>query len=152
MYGVRKRQQKYSDIIKQDSVVLDEIFGQLLLINFNEDKHMVDEAFMKYVNGKSHKFGRSWRGANALYFPLNVNNSHWLAIKIDCINTEVVVFDCSLGCLSENAMDEVMLPIQTMIPLVLRKSKVFEHIKESLNATWQYRRRRDLPQNSTYVY
>ena len=61
------------------------------------------------------------------------------------------MFDYGLGCLFENVMDEVMLPIQTMIPLVLRKSKVFEHIKESLNATWQYRRRRDLPQNSTYV-
>ena len=125
MYGVRKRQQKYSDIIKQDSVVLNEIFGQLLLMNFNEDKHMVDEAFMKYVNGKSHKLGRSWRGANALYFPLNVNNSQWLAIKIDCINTEVVVFDCSLGCLSENVMDDVMLPIQTIIPSVFRNLKFF---------------------------
>ena len=101
---------------------------------------------------KSHKFRRSWRGANALYFPLNVNDSHWLAIKIDCISTEVVVFDCNLRCLSENVMGKVMLLIQTIILLVLRKFKVFEHIKESRNATWQYRRRRDLPQNSTYVY
>ena len=74
------------------------------------------------------------------------------AIKIDYINTKLVVFDCSLGCLSENAMDEVMLLIQKINPLVFCKSKVFEHIKESLNTTWQYRRRRDLPQNSTYVY
>ena len=86
---------------------------------------MVYDAFMKYVNGKSHKFDRSWRCVNALYFPLNVNNSHWLAIKIDYINIEVVVFDCSLGCLSKNAMDEVMLLIQTMIPFVLRKFKIF---------------------------
>ena len=58
MCGVRKRQHKCYDIIKQDSIVLDETFSQLLLINFNGDKHMVDDAFMKYVNGKSHKFER----------------------------------------------------------------------------------------------
>lgn len=152
MYGIRKRQNKYHDIIKQDCVVLDEIFGQFIRINHGSNKDVIDVAFMKYFDGTSHKFGRSWRGANSIYFPLNVGEKHWVAIKIDIINTELVVFDCNLECFSESEMEKFMLPIRTMIPLILRHSNFFGHIADSLNAPWQYRRPRNLPHNTRYVY
>ncbi|GMN47333.1 hypothetical protein TIFTF001_016509 [Ficus carica] len=37
MYGIRKKQSKYRDVINQDVVILDDIFSQLLVINANED-------------------------------------------------------------------------------------------------------------------
>lgn len=96
MYDIRKRQQKYPDLIKQDVVVLDEIFWQLLRGNYNEkNREIIDVALMAYVNGKSPKMGKSWKGANALYFISNIGDNHWITIKVDLINLELVVYDCT---------------------------------------------------------
>lgn len=150
MYGIRKRQQKYPDLIKQDVVVLDEVFWQLLRGNYNEkNREIIDVALMAYVNGKSPKMGKSWKGANALYFVSNIGDNHWITIKVDLINLELVVYDCNFALNSEKKMDDHMVQFQKMIPLLLRESGYFNHISEYNETTWQYRRPRNIPQSSS---
>ncbi|GMN59685.1 hypothetical protein TIFTF001_028781 [Ficus carica] len=69
--ALRKRQHKYSDIINQKAVVLDEVFGQLLVSN-SYDSDAIDDYLRKYISGEVPKMGKSWKGTKALYFPFNV--------------------------------------------------------------------------------
>ncbi|GMN27153.1 hypothetical protein TIFTF001_049347 [Ficus carica] len=62
MYGIRKKQSKYRDVINQDVVILDDIFSQLLVMNANEDGIIYD-ALMTYVKGDTPKMGKCWNAA-----------------------------------------------------------------------------------------
>ena len=103
MYGIRKKQSKYRDVINQDVVILDDIFSQLLVMNANEDGIIYDD-LMTYVKGDSPKMGKCWNGATALYFPYYLfdmldtdvaekeRGKHWVLVKADLITAELVVF------------------------------------------------------------
>ncbi|GMN48068.1 hypothetical protein TIFTF001_017236 [Ficus carica] len=158
IYGLRRRQHKYSDIINQNAVVLDEVFGQLLVSN-SYDSDVIDDYLRKYINGKVSKMRKSWKGTKALYFPFNVgekenlqNNhlrggKHWFTVKVDLVELELVVFDCNIGCYNKIQMDKFMKPIKKMIPLMLRESGFFNDLINHLNTPWPYRRPCDHLQN-----
>ena len=155
MYGIRKSQSKYRDVINQNVVILDDIFSQLLVMNANED-HIIYDALMTYVQGNSPKMGKCWNGATALYFPYNLfdmldtdvsekeRGKHWVSVKVDLVNAELVVFDCNLKFTEKVKLDRFMEPVQKMIPLVLQKSGYFGHLDPS---PWPYRRPTNHPQN-----
>ncbi|GMN30964.1 hypothetical protein TIFTF001_049652 [Ficus carica] len=67
MYGIRKKQSKYRDVINQDVVILDDILSQLLVMNANEDGIIYD-ALMTYVKSDTPKMGKCWNGKKAFYF------------------------------------------------------------------------------------
>ena len=54
-----------------DVVILDEIFGQLLVMNANENE-IIDDCFMTYVRGDIPKIRKCWNSAKTLYFMLNL--------------------------------------------------------------------------------
>ena len=155
MYGIRKKQSKYRDVINQDVVILDDIFSQLLVMNANEDGIIYDD-LMTYVKGDSPKMGKCWNGATALYFPYNLfdmldtdvaekeRGKHWVSVKADLITAELVVFDCNWKFTEKVKLDRFMEPVQKMIPLVLQKSGYFGHLDPS---PWPYRRPINHPQN-----
>ena len=155
MYGIRKKQSKYPDVINQDVVILDDIFPQLLVMNASEDFNIYDDLMM-YTRGDSPKMGKSWNGAKALYFPYNLfdmldtdvtdkeRGKHWVSVKVDLINAELVVFDCNWKFTEKTKLDRFMEPVQKMIPLLLHKSGYFGHLDPS---PWPYRRPINHPQN-----
>ncbi|GMN48437.1 hypothetical protein TIFTF001_017608 [Ficus carica] len=157
-YGLRRRHHKYSDIINQNAVVLDEVFGQLLVSN-SYDNDAIDDYLRKYISGEVSKMGKSWNGMRALYFLFNVeekenlqNNhlprgKHWVMVKVDLVKLELVVFNCNIGCYNEIQMDKFHKPLQTMIPLMLRESGFFNDMISHLNTLSPYRFPRDHPQN-----
>ncbi|GMN36059.1 hypothetical protein TIFTF001_042352 [Ficus carica] len=157
-YGLRRRQHKYSDIINQNPVVLDEVFGQLLVGNSYACDAM-DDYLRKYISSEVPKMGKSWKGTKALYFPFNVGEKenlqnkhppggkHWVTVKVDLVELELVVFDCNIGCYNEIQMDKFMKPLQKMIPLMLRESGFFNDMISHINTPWPYRRPCDHPQN-----
>ncbi|GMN55672.1 hypothetical protein TIFTF001_024794 [Ficus carica] len=114
-YGLRRRQHKYFDIINQNVVVLDVVFGQLLVSN-SYDSDAIDDYLRKYISGEVPKMGKSWKGTKALYFPFNVgekenlqNNhllggKHWVTVKVDFVKLKLVVFDCDIGCYSAHVI------------------------------------------------
>ena len=57
-YGLRRRQHKYFDIIYQNTVVLDEVFGQLLVSN-SHDSDAIDDYLRKYISSEVPKMGKS---------------------------------------------------------------------------------------------
>ncbi|GMN54712.1 hypothetical protein TIFTF001_023844 [Ficus carica] len=123
MYGIRKKQSKYRDVINQDVVILDDIFSQLLVMNANEDGIIYD-ALMTYVKGDTPR----WENVG----------------MVDLITAELVVFDCNGKFNEKVKLDRLMEPVQKMIPLVLQKSGYFGHLDPS---PWPYRRPINHPQN-----
>ncbi|GMN73722.1 hypothetical protein TIFTF001_052228 [Ficus carica] len=154
MYGIRKKQSKYRDVINQDVVILDDIFSQLLVMNVNEDGIIYD-ALMTYVKGDTPKMGKCWNGKKAFYFMYNLydildtnvtekeRGKHWISVKVDLITAELVVFDCNCKFTEKVKLDRFMEPVQKMIPLVLQKTGYFGHLDPS---PWPYRRPINHPQ------
>ncbi|GMN19897.1 hypothetical protein TIFTF001_045249 [Ficus carica] len=154
MYGIRKKQAKYRDVINQDVVILDDIFSQLLVMIANDDA--IYDSLMSYVKGDSPRMGKCWNGAKAIYFPYNLydisdtnvaekeQGKHWVSVKVDLISAELVVFDCSWKFTEKVKLDRFMEPVQKMIPLLLQKSGYFSHLNPS---PWPYRRPINHPQN-----
>ncbi|GMN56995.1 hypothetical protein TIFTF001_026110 [Ficus carica] len=148
MYGIRKKQSKYRDVINQDVVILIDIFSQLLVMNANEDVIIYD-ALMTYVKGDTPKMGKCWNGKKTLYFMYNLydildtnvtekeRGKHWVSVKVDLITAELVVFDCNWKFTEKVKFDRFMEPVQKMIPLVLQTSRYFGHLDPS---PWPYRR------------
>ena len=154
MFGIRKKQSKYRDVINQDVVILDEMFSQLLVMNANDDGE--HDTLMPYVKGDCPELGKCWNGAKALYFPYNLfdisdtavpgkeKGKHWVSVKVDLTTAELVVFDCAWKVTSQAKLDGFMKPVQKMIPLLLQKSGYFGHLSPS---PWPYRRPTNHPQN-----
>ncbi|XP_062101590.1 uncharacterized protein LOC133807345 [Humulus lupulus] len=80
--------------------------------------------------------------------PLNIRDHHWVAVKVDLQALELIVYDCSIGATSSKEMDALMLPLQTMIPTMLRVSSQFEDIAQCLHKPRTYTRLLSVPQNS----
>ena len=149
LFGIRKRQHEYQDIIPQDAIILDEKFTQLVIINFNSNPGIIDEEISQYILGNHpHFWGKKWKGSKKLYMPLNIKGHHWVAVKVDLQALELIVYDCSIGATLPKEMDTLMLPIQTMIPTMLRVSSQFEDIEQCLHKPWTYTRLLSVPQNS----
>ena len=72
---------------------------------------------------------------------------HWVTVKVDLVEQELVVFYCNIGCYNEIQMDKFMKPLQKMIPLMLRESGFFNDMISHINTPWPYRHPCDHPQN-----
>ena len=118
--------------------------------NFNSNLDVIDNELSRYISGESpHLWGKKWKGAKKLYMTLNIKNHHWVTVKADIQTLELIVYDCSIGATSAKEMDVLMLPLQTMIPIMLLKSLQFQEIAQYLHKPWTYQRLLDVPQNST---
>ncbi|PON50408.1 hypothetical protein TorRG33x02_314560 [Trema orientale] len=134
MFGTRKRQQNYPDVIKQDSIILDDLFSQLALSNFTTHPNTPDEAQLRYIAGLSpNHWGRPWKGARKLYIILNLRDKYWVTVKANLEAYEIVVFDNNnIEVTIEKNMDEAMLPLCTMILVMLKIPRDFQHIVDHL--------------------
>ncbi|KAL2509852.1 uncharacterized protein Fot_33499 [Forsythia ovata] len=91
LFHIRERAIKYANLFRQDCVVLDSNFWQLVE-NVFEDRVKIghnnsDEAFAKmlvhYVEGVAPNLEKLWKICRYLYLPYCVPNSHWFAVVID---------------------------------------------------------------------
>ena len=148
MFGIRNRQKKFANVIDQRSIILDEVFNQMVQINYQISPENPDDELMRYAYGASPPdWGTPWKGAKKLYLPFNVADNHWVAVCVNLEERHLKVFDCSVGATTKANMDKAMKPICKMIPVMLRQSGQFEHIRDHLNAPWPYQRPKEVPQN-----
>ncbi|KAF4367621.1 hypothetical protein F8388_011260 [Cannabis sativa] len=67
LFGIRKRQHLYQDVIAQDAIILDEKFPQLVTINFKSNPDIIDNELSRYISGESpHFWGKNWKGAKKI--------------------------------------------------------------------------------------
>ena len=127
LFGIRKCQKTYVDLIPQDVAILDEMFTQLVTIVAHQRREGTEvdpstlDTLLSYVQGKSPTHGTSWIDARAVYMPLNIRDNHWV-VKIDLEEYEFILFDCSLDSSIESHIQSVMEPLQLVTPYLLHKT------------------------------
>ena len=73
LYLLRKRIDKYRDLLPQDVVIMNDLFAQMLIGNFLEYKReglakfILDAELIDYAKGKKIQRGRPWSKCKALY-------------------------------------------------------------------------------------
>ena len=145
MFGIRKRQKKFANMFDQHSIVLDEMFNQIVQIN----PETADDALMRYVSGASPPdWDRPWKGSKKLYLPFNVATNRSVSVCVNLEEFNLKVFGCSVSATTKSNMDKALFPLYTMIPGMLRLSGQFDHIGDHLHAPWSYLRSKDVPQNA----
>ena len=53
LFGIRKRQKKFVNVLDQQSIILDEMFNQMVQINYQISPETLDNELMRYVYGAS---------------------------------------------------------------------------------------------------
>ena len=120
----------------------------MVLINYQINPKIADDELMSYVCGASPPdWGTPWKEAKKLYMPFNVDANHWVSVCVNLEERHLIVFDCSVSATTKSNMDKAMKPLCIMIPVMLRLSRQFEHIRDHLHAPWPYQRPKDVPQN-----
>ena len=82
LFGIRKCQKTYVNLIPQDVAILDEMFTQLVTIAIHQRREGTEvdpctlDTLLSYVQGKSPTHDTSWIDARVVYMPLNVRNNH----------------------------------------------------------------------------
>lgn len=150
LYHYRKRLDKYRDIFSQDVAILSDLFAQQLIENFLQHKKEglknfeLDANVLEFVKGKKLQRGRPWKKCKALYMPLNVKGSHWVALFINIVKCQITVFDSDVATTMKEEMGEHVRPLCAMLPLVLRMTKKFKHPDQHLTKAWTWRHSRNM--------
>ncbi|KAF4403484.1 hypothetical protein G4B88_008130 [Cannabis sativa] len=118
-------------LFSEDAIILDEKFPQLVTINFKSNPDMIDNELSRYISSESpHLWGKNWKGAKELYMTLNIKDHHWVTVKADIQTLELIVYDYSIGATTSKKLDDLMLPLHTMISIMLRESLQFQKIAQ----------------------
>mmetsp|Transcript_6939 Transcript_6939/g.6107 ORF Transcript_6939/g.6107 Transcript_6939/m.6107 type:complete len:131 (-) Transcript_6939:294-686(-) len=67
-----------------------------------------------------------------LYFPVNIDNSHWILIVVDIIMNKLIFYDSIKGT-SQRNKDEFIAPIKELIRYRLQIEDVHESVQKDVN-------------------
>ncbi|XP_018460632.2 uncharacterized protein LOC108831606 [Raphanus sativus] len=70
--------------------------------------------------------------AEKIYFPFNIDQTHWVAVCVDRKNSSIHVLDCNVLLKTDSMMKKELNPIANMFPYVGNKSP-----SDSSNATYK---------------
>ncbi|XP_047320598.1 uncharacterized protein LOC124924629 [Impatiens glandulifera] len=82
------------------------------------------ETFFEYFLGDESNYRNSWKVCDDIYIPLNIKDVHWILCVVRLQQWRVDVYDCDPGCYAN--LDEFVLPMCQMIPVIFDKALPFE--------------------------
>ncbi|CAH9102980.1 unnamed protein product [Cuscuta epithymum] len=96
-----------------DVVVTTEFFSSFIDTNMDPKQELfpglLDDLNKMMEGTSSTSYIKSWTGVKRLYFPHNIAETHWMAVRADFENNELVVFD-SLRCFRSD--DEIVRSLE----------------------------------------
>ncbi|KAL0802191.1 hypothetical protein Bca101_057367 [Brassica carinata] len=60
--------------------------------------------------------------AERIYFPFNLDQTHWVGLCVDCTSWKLIVLDCNTSLRSDSLMAKELKPISLMFPYLLRRA------------------------------
>lgn len=57
-----------------------------------------------------------------IYFPFNLDHTHWVGVCVDCTSWKLIVLDCNTPRRSDPLMAKEMKPTSQMFPYLLRQA------------------------------
>ena len=99
---------------------------------------------MQYCQGERPIWGTSWKDVALLLVPLNITNTHWVAMVIDIRSWYVYLLDSDLMANSSEKMKTIVEPFVHLVPMILKQSGMFDHLlKVKEEVSFQYSRPSD---------
>ena len=75
------------------------------------------ERALAYFRGDRPKtYGSSWDDLDFIYFPLNMENKHWVAVEIDLQEWKANVYDCNVALYPDLAVENCVHAICRFLP------------------------------------
>ena len=94
---------------------------------------------MQYCCGERPIRGTSWKDVVLLLVPLNITNTHWVAMVIDIPSGYIYLFDSNLMATGSEKMKTIVGPFVHLVPKILKQSSMFNHLlKEREEVPLQY--------------
>ncbi|KAL5581160.1 hypothetical protein UlMin_013602 [Ulmus minor] len=103
------------------------------------EKFELDADLLEFIKGRKLQRGQPWKKCKALYVPLNVKGCHWVALFIDIVKCQIIIFDSDVAATTKEEMGEHVRPFCAMLPLVLRMTNKFKHLSQHLTKAWTWR-------------
>ncbi|KAL5559917.1 hypothetical protein UlMin_036128 [Ulmus minor] len=96
---------------------------------------------MQYCRGKKPIRGTSWMDVEMLLVPLNITNTHWVAMVIDIPSWYIYVLDSDPTANTSEKMKTIVEPFVHLVPMILKQSGMFGHLlKVREEVSFQYSR------------
>ena len=108
------------------------------------EKYVIDPDFVAFAKGKKLARGRLWKNYRALYVSVNVNSSHWVCLVVDLIQCRMTVFDSDIGSNTDVKLGTAIRPFANLIPIILKATKEFDHLRVGLRKKWTWTRPRNV--------
>lgn len=88
----------------------------------DRNAYVFDEAIMEYYWGSEDRYMLSWNTVDDIYFPLNLDNKHWVLCVVHLQEWRVDVYDCDQLLFRTNRFSKHMAPIVEMLPYLFDKA------------------------------
>ena len=102
------------------------------------------DELMQYCRGERPIQGTSWMDVELLLVPLNITNTHWVAMVIDIPSWYIYLLDSDLTTNASEKMKTIVEPFVHLVPMILRQSGIFgQLLKVREEVPFQYSRASD---------
>ncbi|KAL5573894.1 hypothetical protein UlMin_023491 [Ulmus minor] len=151
MYLIRKRSQMFLDIFPSKVTILDDYWTQVVGSRYAQavqkkelQTFQCPDELMQYCQGERPIRGTSWMDVEMLLIPLNITNTHWVAMVIDIPSWYIYLLDSDLMANASEKMKTIVEPFVHLVPMILKKSGIFSHpLKVREYVPFQYLRLSD---------
>ncbi|KAL5546003.1 hypothetical protein UlMin_005690 [Ulmus minor] len=135
MYLMRKKIQKFPDIFPTYVAILDDYWTQSVdgryeaAVEKNElQSFWCPEDLIHYCRGERPIHGTSWEAFDFLFGPLNITNTHWVAMVIDIPKWYIYIFDSNPLATGPENMKDIVKPFVHLVPKILKQIGLFDHL------------------------
>ncbi|XP_022872187.1 ubiquitin-like-specific protease 1A [Olea europaea var. sylvestris] len=147
LYQIRERASRFPNLFRQDCCILDTYFYQFVVNAYGQLQSSKElkcsKSLMNYVRGATSELGKPWRDCKYLYLPCWTRD-HWFAVQVDIEERAILMFDSLKGHIRRAALEAYLLPLQVLIPLII-KSHVTSESKYSTE-NFKFVNVKDVPQ------
>ena len=124
---MRKRSQKFPDIFPSKVAILDDYWKQVVGSRYAqavEKKELqtfqCPDKLMQYCQGESPIWGTSWMDVELLLVPLNITNTHWVAIVVDIPSWYIYQLDSDPTANTLEKIKTIVEPFVHLVPMILK--------------------------------
>ncbi|XP_062118553.1 uncharacterized protein LOC133832194 [Humulus lupulus] len=135
MHMLRRRRQFYPGAYRQDGVVMNIMFSQVVPTRYDAyqnakeaDKKMFlwDSYVISMITGIDNQFLASWKGVDTVYWCQNYLQAHWFAVEASISTWTLNVYDSDVTVISDKQLQSFMKSWSTLFPSLLLQSQLFK--------------------------
>ncbi|XP_062076473.1 uncharacterized protein LOC133781482 [Humulus lupulus] len=135
MHMLRRRRQFYPGAYRQDGVVMNIMFSQVVPARYDayqtakeadKKRFLWDSDVISMITGIDNQFLASWKGVDTVYWCQNYLQAHWFAVEASISTWTLNVYDSDVTVISDKQLQSFMKSWSTLFPSLLLQSQLFK--------------------------